>query len=292
MNIHKNARLTVHGRFHLVELAAAYGIGLAAESTGVSTRTACKWRSRFDCGGAPALQDASSRPDVSPKKLSRTIANRVRRLRRWCHWTMRRISRALQISLSSVWRLCKAFSLSRLRPPAEPVCRYEHERAGDLLHMDTKKMACIGGRGSGYEVVHVAIDDHSRMAFVQILPDETKHSAVAFLNAAVIYFERYRIHFKRLLTDNGSAYWSHDFGAACRDEGIEHSFTRPHRPQTNGKAERFIQTCLREWLYVRHYQTNQDRARALKPWLKFYNTERPHSALGDQPPVSRSRTTS
>ena len=292
MNIHKNARLTLHGRVHLIGLTAGIGVSTAAEAMGISVRTAYKWQSRFDQGGVAALVDASSRPDHSPKKLSPRLASRVRRLRRWCHWTMRRIARSLQISLSSVWRLCKAFNLSRLRPPAEPVCRYEHERPGDLLHMDTKKMACIGGRGSGYQVMHVAIDDHSRIAFVQILPDETKMSAVAFLNATVTYFERHRIHFKKLITDNGSAYWSHDFAQACAEHDIAHIFTRPHRPQTNGKAERFIQTWLREWLYVRHYPTNQHRTNALRPWLKFYNTERPHSALDGQPPITRARTTS
>ena len=287
MNIHKNARLTRHGRAHLVEQVASLGVGSAADAAGVSTRTVYKWRQRFNTGGLAALHDRSSRPDASPNALGSRVARWVRRLRRWCHWTMRRIACALHISLSSVWRLCAAVGLSRLRPPAEPICRYEHEHAGDLLHMDTKKMACIGGRGSGYQVMHVAIDDHSRVAFVQILPDETKFSAIAFLRAAIDYFERQRVHIKRLLTDNGSAYWSHDFAQTCDELEIAHTFTRPHRPQTNGKAERFIQTCLREWLYVRHYATNLERTKALRPWLRFYNTQRPHSALDYQPPASR-----
>ena len=200
---------------------------------------------------------------------------------------MRSIARALEISLTSVWRICTAVGLSRLRPPAEPIKRYEREQPGELLHMDTKKLVCIGGRGSGYEVMHVAIDDHSRVAFVQILPDETKYSAIAFLKAAVDYFERQRVHIQRLLTDNGSAYWSRDFAAACADLEIKQRFTRPYRPQTNGKAERFIQTCLREWVRAKRYATNQDRAKALKPWLRYYNNDRPHSALNYQPPASR-----
>jgi hypothetical protein len=200
---------------------------------------------------------------------------------------MRNIARALEISLTSVWRICAAVGLSRLRPPAEPIKRYERDQPGDLLHMDTKKLMCIGGRGSGHEVMHVAIDDHSRVAFVQILPDETKFSAIAFLKAAIDYFERQRVHVKRLLTDNGSAYWSRDFAAACAELEIKQRFTRPYRPQTNGKAERFIQTCLREWVRVKRYATNQDRTKALKPWLKYYNNERPHSALNYQPPASR-----
>jgi transposase InsO family protein len=287
MNIHKNARLTLHGRAHLVAQVTSLGASEAADAAGVSTRTAYKWRWRFNQGGVAALHDRSSRPDHSPNSLGGRVARWVRRLRRWCHWTMRQIAWALHVSLTSVWRLCAAFGLSRLRPPAEPTCRYEHEQAGDLLHMDTKKMVCIGGRGSGYQVMHVAIDDHSRVAFVQILPDETKYSAIAFLKATVDYFERQRVHIKRLLTDNGSAYWSRDFADACREFEIAHTFTRPHRPQTNGKAERFIQTCLREWVYARHYATNLERTKALKPWLKFYNNQRPHSALDYQPPASR-----
>jgi transposase InsO family protein len=200
---------------------------------------------------------------------------------------MRKIARRLEISLASVSRLCARWGLSRLRPPAEPVIRYEREHPGDLLHMDTKKLVCIGGPGSGREVVHVAIDDHSRIGFVQIYPDETKFSAIAFLEAAVKFYRGKGIRIRRLLTDNGSAYCSADFLAACEEHGIAKKFTRPYRPQTNGKAERFIQTCLREWIRPRRYATNKDRAKALKPWLKFYNYERPHSALDDQTPMSR-----
>ena len=287
MNIHKNARLTVHGRVHVNELSSFLGVSSAAASMGVSTRTTCKWRRRFREGGLPAMADRSSRPHHRPASLSPRLTRWVRRLRRWCHWTMRNIAGALEISLTSVWRICAAVGLCRLRPPAEPIKRYEREQPGELLHMDTKKLLCIGGRGSGHEVMHVAIDDHSRVAFVQILPDETKYSAIAFLKAAVDFFERQRVHIQRLLTDNGSANWSKDFTAACAELEIKQRFTRPYRPQTNGKAERFIQTCLREWVRVKRYATNQDRTKALKTWLKFYNNERPHSALNYQPPASR-----
>ena len=287
MNIHKNARLTVHGRMHVNELSSLQGVSSAAAALGVSTRTVSKWRRRFGEGGLAALQDRSSRPHHRPAWFGPRLARWVRRLRRWCHWTMRNIAWALEISLTSVWRICAAVGLSRLRPPVEPIKRYERDQPGELLHMDTKKLVCIGGRGSGYEVMHVAIDDHSRVAFVQILPDETKYSAIAFLKAAVDYFERQRVHIQRLLTDNGSAYWSRDFAAACADLEIKQHFTRPYRPQTNGKAERFIQTCLREWVRVKRYATNQDRTKALKPWLRYYNHDRPHSALNYQPPASR-----
>ena len=221
MNIHKNARLTVHGRVHINELSTSSGVSSAAAALGVSTRTATKWRRRFYEGGMAALPDRSSRPHHSPASLGPRLTRWVRRLRRWCHWTMRNIAWALEISLTSVWRICAAVGLSRLRPPAEPIKRYERDQPGELLHMDTKKLMCIGGRGSGHEVMHVAIDDHSRVAFVQILPDETKYSAIAFLKAAVAFFERQRVHIQRLLTDNGSAYWSRDFAAACADLEIK-----------------------------------------------------------------------
>jgi transposase InsO family protein len=272
---------------HANELSMSLGVNSAAAALGVSSRTVSKWRQRFVEGGVAALPDRSSRPHHSPAWFGPRVTSWVRRLRRWCHWTMRNIARALEISLTSVWRICAAVGLSRLRPPAEPIKRYERDQPGELLHIDTKKLVCIGGRGSGYEVMHVAIDDHSRVAFVQILPDETKFSAIAFLRAAVDYFERQRVHIQRLLTDNGSAYWSRDFAAACAELEIKQRFTRPYRPQTNGKAERFIQTCLREWVRVKRYATNQDRTKALKPWLKFYNNDRPHSALNYQPPASR-----
>ena len=287
MNIHKNARLTRQGRAHLLDQAAHVGLACAAAGSGVSTRTGHKWRRRFAEGGVASLQDLSSRPHHFPDALSERVQRQIRRFRRWCHWTLRRIARRLEISLASVSRYCARWGLSRLRPPAEPVIRYEREHPGDLLHMDTKKLVCIGGRGAGREVVHVAIDDHSRVGFVQIYPDETKFSAIAFLEAAVKFYRGKGIRIRRLLTDNGSAYCSADFLAACEEHGIAKKFTRPYRPQTNGKAERFIQTCLREWIRPKRYATNKDRTKALKPWLKFYNYERPHSALDDQPPISR-----
>ena len=287
MNIHKNARLTVHGRMHVNELSSLQGVSSAAAALGVSTRTVSKWRRRFGEGGLAALQDRSSRPHHRPAWFGPRLARWVRRLRRWCHWTMRNIAWALEISLTSVWRICAAVGLSRLRPPVEPIKRYERDQPGELLHMDTKKLVCIGGRGSGYEVMHVAIDDHSRVAFVQILPDETKYSAIAFLKAAVDYFERQRVHIQRLLTDNGSAYWSRDFAAACADLEIKQHFTRPYRPQTNGKAERFIQTALREWAYATAYETSDHRRADLRRWIHRYNWHRPHASLGQKPPITR-----
>lgn len=287
MNIHKNARLTVHGRNQIVLQSGFVGVKAAASAAGVSQRTAVKWRRRFSGGGVSELHDRSSRPHRSPNAYSARVWRWVRRLRRWCHWTMRRIAWSLEISLSSVWRFCRAMGITHLGPLPGPVQRYEHGTAGDLLHMDTKKVPGLGGRGSGYEVMHVAIDDHSRVAFVQVLPDETKFSAIAFLNAAVTYFQRKGVRIRGLLTDNGSAYWSKDFSAACRDLDIKQRYTRPHRPQTNGKAERFIQTCLREWIRPNRYQTSAERKKGLKAWLKYYNEQRPHSALNYLPPVSR-----
>lgn len=211
---------------------------------------------------------------------------------------MRTISEHLGLSISTISRALARMGLSSLKAlqPCEPVQRYEHERAGDLLHLDTKKLARIKAvghrvtgnrrnhtRGAGWEVAHVAIDDHSRVSFVQVLEDETKQSAVAFLRAAVAHYRSLGVVIKRLLTDNGSAYRSKLFAKTCKELGIKHSFTRCYRPQTNGKAERFIQTCLREWAYGRVWQSSQERTAWLPAFLDYYNTRRPHSALGHKP---------
>ena len=191
--------------------------------------------------------------------------------------------------------------LSRL-DPKPPVWRYEHPRPGDLLHLDTKKLGRIRGvghrihgdyrrrsRGIGWEFVHAAVDDHSRLAHVETGPDERATTAVAFLRRTVRAYRRQGIRIRAVLTDNGSCYVSRDFAVACRELGLQHRFTRPYRPRTNGKAERFIQTLLREWAYARPYRTSNQRTKALVPWLRYYNTERPHTALGYQPPRSRIR---
>ena len=199
-------------------------------------------------------------------------------------------------------RILRRLKLSRMRDlePKLPVQRYEHAQPGDLLHLDIKKLGRIvrpshrvtGDRrdavaGAGWEYVHVAIDDHSRIAFSALYPDETQGSVLAFLHATLAYYARFGIRFKAVLTDNGPAYRSHAFAAACRALGLKHRFTRPYTPRTNGKAERFIQTALREWAYARTYQNSNQRNQELRSWLHQYNWHRPHASLGLSPPISR-----
>jgi len=216
--------------------------------------------------------------------------------------TIRAIATQLSVPVSTLRRWLASQGLNRLPRlnPPPPVQRYEHVAPGDLLHLDIKKLGRIvrpGHRvtgdprdsvnGAGWECVHVAIDDHSRVGFSQAYPDETQASAIAFLRAAVAYYSRLGVTIARLLTDNGSAYRSKAFAAACRELGIKHRFTRPYTPRTNGKAERFIQTALREWAYVATYSNSAHRQAALQPWMHRYNHHRPHSALGYMPPISR-----
>jgi transposase InsO family protein len=226
----------------------------------------------------------------------------VEQLRRQ-RWTGVRIAQTTGLSRATVSRILRRCKLSRMRDlqPALPIRRYEHPHPGDLLHLDTKKLARIAKpghritgdprdetRGAGWEILHVAIDDHSRIAFSQLYPDERAPSTVAFLRAAVAYYARFGITIRRLLTDNAPCYYSHLFAAACRLLGIRHLRTRPYTPQTNGKAERFIQTALHEWAYARLYQNSAHRSGELEPWLHQYNWHRPHASLGQSPPISRS----
>jgi transposase InsO family protein len=217
--------------------------------------------------------------------------------------TCRRIAVLVQRSRSTVARIVRAAGLSRLRTldaPPPPIKRYEYPRPGGLLHLDTKKLARIDGighritgnrrgqkRGLGYDVAHVCIDDHSRVAYVEILPDEQGHTAAAFFRRAVAWFTARGVTVVRVLTDNGACYQSHAFAAACRDGTIRHLRTKPYTPRTNGKAERLIQTLLREWAYRFPFRSSAERQQLLDPYLHFYNHHRKHSALKDLPPISR-----
>ena len=301
MNSHKNARLTFEGRKLLIERIAVMGLTPAAEAGGVSVRTARKWRQRFDLLGQQGLLERSSRPRRTRTTVDGRMGQRIEQLRR-SRMPMRAIAAVVGRSVATISRVLARLGLSSLKSlePAPPVVRYEHEAPGELLHMDTKKLGRIvrpGHRitgdprdsvaGAGWEFVHVAIDDHSRVSFVQMHADERKGSAVAFLKAAVAHYAALGVKIKRLLTDNGSAYRSALFNKTCQALGIKHTFTRPYRPQTNGKAERFIQTCLREWAYGRIWATSQERTAWLPSFLSYYNAHRPHSALGYRPPASR-----
>lgn len=301
MNSHKNARLTFEGRKLLIERIAVMGLMPAASAAGISRRTARKWQQRFEQGGEQALRDRSSRPRRTRSTLDSELAQRIEQLRR-ARMPMRRIAVTVGRSVATISRLLAGLGLSSLKAldPVPPVVRYERDAPGELLHMDTKKLGRIvrpshrvtGNRrdsvdGAGWEFAHVAIDDHSRVGFVQMHVDERKESAVQALKAAVAHYKALGVTVKRLLTDNGSAYRSRLFEKTCKALGVKHTFTRPYRPQTNGKAERFIQTCLREWAYGRVWNNSAERTAWLPSFLTYYNARRPHSALGHQPPASR-----
>ncbi|MEO6966142.1 MAG: IS481 family transposase [Acidobacteriaceae bacterium] len=304
MDYHKNARTMLHSREAMAKKVLHEGctLKLATASFNVSAKTCAKWVRRYREAGPGDLGDRSSRPHRLHRPTVAETIRRVENLRRQ-RWTGYRIALQLGLSRATVSRILRRLKLNRMHhiDPAPAVQRYEHAAPGDLLHLDIKKLGRIvrpGHRvtgnpadhvpGAGWEYVHVAIDDHSRIAFSAIYPDETRASAIAFLHAALAYYARLGIRFKAVLTDNGSAYRSYLFAKLCRELGLKHRFTRPYTPRTNGKAERFIQTALREWAYARTYQHSQERNQELRSWLHGYNWHRPHSSLGHAPPISRS----
>ena len=303
MNIHKNARLTFARRQELVvDMTAGHlSATLAAAKYGVSAPTARKWLGRFLVQGEAGLRDASSRPRRSPRAIAPERALVIVELRRR-YLTQARIAQSLGVSESTVSRVLARAGLSHLRDlvPSEPVVRYEHAHPGDLVHIDTKKLGRIvrtghritGNRrdsvdGAGWEFLFVAVDDHARLAFTQMKPDERRPSAIGFLNTMVKHFAGLGVAVRRILTDNGSAFRSKRFARACARLGLKHSFTRPYRPQTNGKAERFIQSALREWAYGIAYGRSSERTAMLKRWTHHYNWHRPHHGIGGVAPVSR-----
>jgi transposase InsO family protein len=303
MNVHKNARLTFVRRLEMVQdiLLKGFTPCAAAAVHGVTEPSARKWLGRYLAKGETGLHDRSSRPKVSPKAISPAKALAIVELRRR-RLTQARIANAIGVSKSTVGRVLKRAGLSRLRDlePSEPAVRYEHEHPGDLLHIDTKKLGRIermshrvtGNRrdrvvGAGWEFLFVAVDDHARIGFTDMYADEGKASAVQFLQNTVAYFRSLGVHPKRLLTDNGSAFRAKSFAAACRDLGLKHSFTKPYRPQTNGKAERFIQSALREWAYGIPYEHSSERTAMLERWIHHYNWHRPHQGIKGSTPISR-----
>jgi transposase InsO family protein len=304
MNMHKNARLTPLGRERVVmQVASGQTPEAAARAAGVCPRTVRKWVARFKGEGVVGLKDRSSRPRRLYRPTPAAIVERVEALRRQ-RWTGKQIAAELDISPATVSRILKRLGLNRIAAlePAEPVRRYEREHPGELIHIDIKKLGRferVGhritgkrtgnatSRASGWEFVHVSIDDASRLAFSQILPDEKKGSSVAFLHAAVTYYRSLGVTVARVMTDNGSCYRAFDFRDACRDLGLRHIRTKPYTPKTNGKAERFIQTALREWAYAQAYPSSERRAQELPIWLHRYNWHRPHGSLKSKPPISR-----
>jgi len=303
MNVHSLARTTPRSRALLIQrvLVQKRSVTATAEALGVSPRTVYKWLARHREGGPAALQDRSSRPRRSPRRLHAERIELVVRLRR-CRQTSPQIARGLKMPCSTVARVLQRAGLHRLKllEPQEPPRRYERRRPGDLLHLDIKKLGRIvrvghrihGNRsirteGAGWEFVHVCIDDRSRLAYVEVLPDERQGTTTGYLERAVAFYRRLDIRVRAVMTDNGPAYLSHLFAFACRTLRLRHLRTRPYRPRTNGKAERFIQTLLREWAYARPYLNSWLRIRALKTYLRYYNRRRPHGALNGRPPISR-----
>jgi transposase InsO family protein len=305
VNSHKNARLGFAGRVCLVErlLTDGWSTTETAAAFGVSVQTARKWRRRYQAEGRDGLRDHSSRPHRSPRQASAPLERRIRRLR-----AQRRsgpqIADALALPLSTMGDVLRRLGLGRLpsltvRPP---IVRYERERPGELLHIDAKKLGRIvvvghritGDRAvsgprsrTGWETLHVAIDDCSRVAYAELLPDETAASAVVFLGHAVAWLATLGVRVEAVMTDNAFCYVRRQYATAIAALGLRHLRTRPYTPRTNGKAERFIQTALREWAYAKPYRSSRARAGALGPFLTSYNTTRPHTAHDRKPPISR-----
>ena len=302
MDIHKNARSCPASRHLLIRRVIGEGMPVveAAGMAGMSRRRAVEWVGRYRRGDRELL-DRSSRPHRSPRKIPPPLVERVIVLRRK-RQTGLEIARQVGLSPATVARVLADAGLSRLKSldPVEPVRRYEKQRPGEMVHLDTKKLARIGRighritgdrrsrvAGIGWEFVHVAIDDYSRSSYVEVLPDERAPTTVAFLDRAIAWFAQKGVRVEALLTDNGGNYRSKVFAAACAAAAMRHRLTRPYRPCTNGKAERFIQTLLREWAYSRPYPTSTERRAWLPRWLHTYNFHRPHASLGDCPPSVR-----
>lgn len=305
MNVHKNARLTWHSRAELVRRVLAEGqVPMAvATAMGVTAKTVGKWVARFVAEGPAGLVDRSSRPHRLHRPTPEASVERIEALRRQ-RWTGKQIAQETGVSPATVSRVLKRLGLSRIKDlePAAPIIRYERKAPGEMIHIDIKKLGRFdrvghritgdrtgqsNSRGIGWEFVHVCIDDASRIAFSQIMPNEKKESATAFLKAALAYYESLGVTVARVMTDNGSCYKAFDFRDACRDLGLKHIRTKPYTPKTNGKAERFIQTALREWAYAQAYPTSQRRAEELPFWLHRYNWHRPHGGIKSQTPISR-----
>jgi transposase InsO family protein len=314
MDLHANAALSWTGRRRLCELVVVEGwtVVAAAAAAGVSVRCARKWVGRYRLNGVAGLCDRSSAPRHVANRTGPDRVEAIAKLRR-LRFTAAEIAETLGMALSTVSGILTRIGMGKLgRLGLEPAVRYERSRPGELVHIDVKKLGrIVGGAGwrvrggtqhynrtftdndghrrttVGYEYVHIAVDDYSRLAYAEVLPDEKAATAAAFLARTVAFYQRHGITVERVLTDNGSAYRGFVHALACRSLGIRHLRTRPYRPQTNGKAERFIRTLLAGWAYGAIYRSSSERTAALDGWLWHYNHRRRHSAIGHQPPISR-----
>src|SRR5258705_7018899 len=305
MNTHKNAPLTPKGREAMVRSVVEGGLNKAAAARHFNTtaKTVAKWVKRFRAEGVDGSRDRSSRPHSLPSQTAPATYSVIEALRRQRH-TGKHIAAKVGVSPATVSRILRRLGLNRLSAlePAEPVRRYEREYPGEIIHIDIKKLGRFdqvghritgdrrgqsNSRGVGWEYVHVCIDDASRIAYSKIMKTERKGSAVAFLKAAVAYYATLGVTVERVMTDNGSCYRSRDFAKACRRLRLKHIRTKPYTPRTNGKAERFIQTSLREWAYARAYLNSKQRAHELPFFMHRYNWHRPHASIGSKPPITR-----
>jgi transposase InsO family protein len=314
MKLHRNAALSWQGRRRLVRLVVEQGWTLtaAAEAAGVSVRCARKWSGRYRIEGELGLHDRSSAPRRVANRTAPERIEAIEKLRR-LRFTAAEIAETLGMALSTVSGILRRSGMGKLgRLGLEPAVRYERSRPGELLHVDVKKLGRIEGgagwrvRGGrkhynrrftdaagnvrktvGWEYVHIAVDDYSRLAYAEVLPDQKATTAAGFLRRAIAFYRRHGITVERVLTDNGACYRGTIHALACRTLGIRHLRTRPYRPQTNGKAERFIRTLINGWAYGAIYRSSSERTKALDGWLWQYNHRRRHSAIGHQPPVSR-----
>ena len=321
---HRNAPLSETGRLRLARCVVEDGWPLrrAAERFQVSATTAKRWADRYRAEGPAAMTDRSSRPHHCPTRTPTRTERRIIKVRVLRRWGPARIAYFLTLNPATVHRVLTRYRLARLahldRATGRVVRRYEPDTPGDLIHVDIKKLGNIPdggghkihGRASGnrhrhahrdpdrprtrtnqpnlgYQYLHNAVDDHSRLAYTEILPDERKESACAFLVRALAFFQAHGVGVERVMTDNGSAYRSRLFKDHLLAAGCKHIRTKPYTPRTNGKAERFIQTSLREWAYRRPYASSEQRTQAMQPWIITYNHSRPHSALGGNPPISK-----
>jgi transposase InsO family protein len=314
MRLHANARLSLKGRELLIDRVevAGWSLSTAAEAAGISERTARKWLGRYRAEGPQGLLDRSSAPAVVANRTDERRVQTIAALRR-LRMTGAEIAEVLGMALSTVSAILTRIGMGKLGGLGlEPAVRYERQRPGELIHIDVKKLGRIhDGAGHritakrgrytatrtdaegvrrhtvGWEYVHIAIDDATRLAYVEVLSDEKATTAIAFLARAVKHYASYAIRVEALITDNGSAYRSTVHAIACRSLGIRHLRTRPYRPQTNGKAERFIRTLLGGWAYGAIYRNSTERTASLAGWIDFYNRRRPHGALSHKPPIAR-----
>jgi len=301
MDVHKNARTTPYSRALIAQrIRVGESVAAVARAFGICDRTAAKWARRAT-EGHEALLDRSCRPHHSPRAFGPALTVEIARLRQLA-WTGVQIADAIGISQATVARTLRQLGLARLAALTAPplIRRYEWPRPGQLVHVDTKRLgrfATAGHRihgdprtrqrGIGWEFVHVCVDDHSRLAYAEVLPSERREDVAAFMRRAAAWFLRHGVVVERVLTDNAKSFGSRVFAAACQALRLEHRRTRPYTPRTNGKAERFIQTLLREWAYAIAYPSSTHRTAALARWLHYYNAHRRHSALGGQPPITR-----